>query len=547
MRSCDAAVEGALALDDGSVIFAATGWAFRNLQALRDREMVTGLAQEVLHRPRHGARAADLGTCLYFAGIELLSSGQRDQAEMLWHELVELAEHTQDRTLRIQALLSPALVAFVDGRLEESVTLYESAAATALQLGVGIFAHREMVAAPLLYLGHGTDAVLEELRELYERIPGRFGQSRAALVLALLGCHAQARAIRERFGDIGSEHDETSMGILSNLLEAAILGSDRDTLRALVPRFAPFGRALRISRIQSFEPHLSVGRLLGTATALLGQYQDARAFYTQALEACAKVRFRPEAAIVHVHLADLLLEHYPAERAEALEHLDFSIAEFRDMKMRPSLERALRRKLQLQGIESVSPNTSIHTVSLAVAAEPADLRPHAAPDGTVTLLFTDIEDSTGLTVRLGDRSWLEILRAHHAMIRQQVHDHGGFEVKCQGDGFMLAFGSARRGLDCAVAIQRAVEAGNSFHPESPIRVRIGLHTGEALKEADDFHGKHVVVAARIADQARGGEILVSALLKELTESSGGFHFDEGRGVALKGLAGPHQVFELRWR
>jgi class 3 adenylate cyclase len=92
-----------------------------------------------------------------------------------------------------------------------------------------------------------------------------------------------------------------------------------------------------------------------------------------------------------------------------------------------------------------------------------------------------------------------------------------------------------------------VEAGNASHPDFSISVRIGLHTGEALKEADDFHGKHVVLAARVADQARGGEILVSALLKELTESSGDLYFDEGRELALKGLDGQHQVFAMRWR
>ncbi|MFN0072746.1 MAG: adenylate/guanylate cyclase domain-containing protein, partial [Chloroflexota bacterium] len=97
------------------------------------------------------------------------------------------------------------------------------------------------------------------------------------------------------------------------------------------------------------------------------------------------------------------------------------------------------------------------------------------------------------------------------------------------------------------AIQRAVEAGNAAHPDAPIRVRIGLHTGEALKEANDFHGKHVVLAARIANQARGGEILVSALLKELTESSGDLQFDAGRDVELRGLAGAHRVFAVVWR
>ena len=77
-------------------------------------------------------------------------------------------------------------------------------------------------------------------------------------------------------------------------------------------------------------------------------------------------------------------------------------------------------------------------------------------------------------------------------------------------------------------------------------MRIGLHTGEALKEADDFYGKNVILAARIAGQAQGGEILVSSLLKELTESAGEFAFGDGRKVELKGLKGKHSVFEVVW-
>ena len=123
---------------------------------------------------------------------------------------------------------------------------------------------------------------------------------------------------------------------------------------------------------------------------------------------------------------------------------------------------------------------------------------------------------------------------------------GGFEVKSQGDGFMVAFGSARRALQCAIAIQRVFAEHNGV-AEEPVHVRIGLHTGEAIKEADDFYGHHVNLAARIADQARGGEILVSSLLKELTDSAGEFAFGEGRDVALKGLTGSQRVYAVGWQ
>ena len=92
---------------------------------------------------------------------------------------------------------------------------------------------------------------------------------------------------------------------------------------------------------------------------------------------------------------------------------------------------------------------------------------------------------------------------------------------------MLAFGSALDGLRCAIGMQRAFAERNAQAEES-VRVRIGLHTGEAIKEADDFFGSHVNLAARVGGAAMGDEILVSSLLKALTESAGEFSFDEGR-------------------
>ena len=77
-------------------------------------------------------------------------------------------------------------------------------------------------------------------------------------------------------------------------------------------------------------------------------------------------------------------------------------------------------------------------------------------------------------------------------------------------------------------------------------MRIGLHTGEALKDADKFFGKTVILAARIADQARGGEILVSSLLKELTQTAGDIRFGESREVELKGISERQRVFRVEW-
>lgn len=188
--------------------------------------------------------------------------------------------------------------------------------------------------------------------------------------------------------------------------------------------------------------------------------------------------------------------------------------------------------------------TTVDEVAATIGQERPSLRPAAAPDGTVTMLFSDIEASTAVNERLGDVRWHELLREHHAIVREQVHEHGGYEVKAQGDGFMVAFASARRAVECARAIQRAIDLRLGDHPDGPIRLRIGLHTGEAIRDEADFYGKNVVLAARITDQARGGEILVSAVVKQLTESAGDIRFDDARELELDGLAGTHTVYRV---
>ena len=174
-----------------------------------------------------------------------------------------------------------------------------------------------------------------------------------------------------------------------------------------------------------------------------------------------------------------------------------------------------------------------------------DLSRAVSADGTVTVLFTDIEGSTQITEALGDAEWIHVLRAHNMIVRDQVAAHSGIEVKSQGDGFMLAFATAEDALSCAIEIQQALV--QPLPDGHRLRVRIGLHTGEPIREEDDFYGKDVVLAARIAAEARGGEILVSRLVRDLTERSGLFSFTDPTDVELKGLSGMHSLSAVRWQ
>ena len=185
---------------------------------------------------------------------------------------------------------------------------------------------------------------------------------------------------------------------------------------------------------------------------------------------------------------------------------------------------------------------AIDQIAEQVEAERPDLGTLAAADGTVTIVFTDIVGSTELTNTFGDHAWLDVLRAHNEIVTRATAAAGGTVVKGQGDGFMLAFRSARRALTASRAIQLGV--GETFNdPGSPIRIRVGVHTGEILREADDFFGRAVNYAARVASAAGGDEIVVSSVVRDLVESAE-FAFGEPREVELRGFTGLHTVFPL---
>lgn len=190
--------------------------------------------------------------------------------------------------------------------------------------------------------------------------------------------------------------------------------------------------------------------------------------------------------------------------------------------------------------------TSIELVANAVLSE--SLRPPTDGDvGTVTLVFSDIENSTTRAVELGDAQWIKVIETHNAIVRGMVARHGGTEVKAQGDGFMLRFRSARSAIACMIDVQRALAAHATAQPLEAVRVRTGIHTGEVILGDDgDIYGRHVIMAARLSAQARGGEVLVSSLVRDIVEPRGEVQFGTSRTVTLKGLGGSHLVHPVRW-
>jgi len=171
---------------------------------------------------------------------------------------------------------------------------------------------------------------------------------------------------------------------------------------------------------------------------------------------------------------------------------------------------------------------------------------HLAAGGLCTILFTDVEGSTALTERLGDAKARAVLRNHERIVREALRAHGGTEVKAMGDGFMASFSSATRALECAIAMQRAFAAHSEENPDTPIKVRIGLNAGEPIAEDEDLFGTAVILAARIAAQAQGGEILASDVVRQLVSGKGFLFADRGE-VALRGFEDPVRLYEMRWQ
>ena len=178
--------------------------------------------------------------------------------------------------------------------------------------------------------------------------------------------------------------------------------------------------------------------------------------------------------------------------------------------------------------------------------EPSRAAVAAAPAGTQTVMFSDIDDSTLLTNQLGDRRWMEVLHEHNAIVRRCIDEHSGYEVKTIGDEFMVSFQSAIDAVQCAVAIQGAFTERNET-ADVRLQVQIGLHTGEPVVEDGDLYGGHINFAARIAGQADGGEIVISELLRQLIEPSGAFIISEREAVTLKGLDGSFVLHNVQWQ
>lgn len=161
------------------------------------------------------------------------------------------------------------------------------------------------------------------------------------------------------------------------------------------------------------------------------------------------------------------------------------------------------------------------------------------------ILFTDMQGSTALTSELGDARAMELLRIHNGIVREAVASHRGREVKHTGDGFMIAFTSASRAVECAIVILKSFAAYNEANPETPFNLRVGVTAGEPVEEGQDLFGTSVQLAARLCGGARTNSILVSGAVHDLCLGKK-MPFGNRADKRFKGFDQPVRVHEVDW-
>ena len=191
----------------------------------------------------------------------------------------------------------------------------------------------------------------------------------------------------------------------------------------------------------------------------------------------------------------------------------------------PALLRAVAEGLgqSVNASQALTPETIISSLSAGQT------------EGTVTIMFTDVEGSTAMLSSRGFTLSHEIMKAYESIIEEKITEHAGRRIKGLGDGVMVSFGSTRHAVECAIQIQRAITEYSKQNPERKLKIRIGINTGEVVEEAGDIFGAAVNVAARVAGKARGGQILVSEVVRDLVGPVSEMKFGYRGRYKLKGF------------
>jgi class 3 adenylate cyclase len=469
--------------------------------------------------------------------------GDRHEIDLALDNMSRLANMSRSPVNLGLALMCRSMVAGLEGRFDE----VDELAAEILTLGRrlrdrGMVAGVGAVVLPVRREQGRLDELEMATRRTIELSPvGVAYRVCLTQILCELGRHTEAA---DHFEALSADHfdaiphDLLHTWSLCALSEVAAALDDVQRAPVLIDLLRPMaGTAAMMSGVCFYG---AVDRYLGIQEICLHRYDEAVKDLEAALTFHERMRANAWSARTQYDLARALLgRDQPGDRPRAVSFLNECLEMAHDIGMTKLIEEALAVKLELQGAMSSSPAASIDVVASRVSMERPDLASHADAQGQVTIVFSDVEGYSAMNERLGDVKTQGLIREHHAIVREAVQKHGGIEVKSEGDGFMLAFPEPEDAVACCTSIQKTL-ASHDFAGER-VRVRMGIHCGEVIAEGEDFYGRTVILAARVANSARGGEVLATSEVKEAVADA---QFDEGREVSLKGFAAPQRVFTV---
>ena len=513
----------------------------------------------------------------FFRVADLIEAGDIVGADVAQRQYLTLEAELRDRFKR--GLLLEGMRALMDGRLEESQRLAQQAFAAGEQSGRPLTPNSFLIQHGMTLWERGRFGELEPaLRGFIAHNPLIvFARCALQLILIERGRLDEARAEFDRLAEGGFflvQRDWNWMPSIFVLGEVCAELGDVENADVLYRLLSPY--ASRNAVLGNVYTYGSVAFVLGRLAFVLGRHDEAKAHFKTALAANRRIRAAVWLGHTQCELARVLLTRSAEGDLARAQEL---VASARQTSETLGLVR-LQRELELLGVgdetlkkaanasarapglvdgvaatATLSPagsgmesmeKDSIDAVVASAISRARELSAQASFEGTVTILFSDVEDLSSLYDKLGDLRAHDVIRIHNEIFRMQIAAHRGVEVKTIGDSFMVAFSSARRAALCAIATQRSFAAYRESHPDLPIRVRMGLHVGEAINESADYFGRAVILAARIAALAKGSQILVSSTFYDLTANAGDLRFTPSGEARLKGLAGTHQLFEVAW-
>jgi len=327
-------------LEDPETFWMAAGFFLWAGFAPKFQEEQLRLAEEMLEKPRTGVSIRTLYDTIAYISSVFGVYGIREHAYKLRSERTELADKTRQPHHQLNTIGSDIVFLYHEGELERALEkreiLWEKGNELNLVMYTVVLLSMHFFRSILYLFGPG-----EEIKPWAQN-----PESPASLLMmAHLGKYDEVKERLEYFTNSRKYRDENyafNPAADVPLLEAAVKVKHRKAVELFLHR-------LENSKIITTGPWQTtcVHRHTGDGWELLGKTEKARSDYTKALKYASKVQFRPEIALIRFQLAKLLFEHYPADKSEALEHLEFTISEFKEMKMKPSLEKALELKESL--------------------------------------------------------------------------------------------------------------------------------------------------------------------------------------------------------